>query len=151
MGQVEQVVRRDVHRTHDPLARVAEVEDVHARRRLLEVPEEHPLAREGVGENRAVYATVADREGGVPAVVGDQSLERGQHPVEEFADRLAAQEPGVVRDHAPERVDELALDDVGRDLGQAAAVGMIGLSIAIVVTLVYFQLTLRTERARGQR
>ena len=40
---------------------------------------------------------------------------------------------------------------VNRDLGQAAAVGMIGLSIAIVVTLVYFQLTLRTERARGQR
>ena len=40
---------------------------------------------------------------------------------------------------------------VYRDLGQAAAVGMIGLSIAIIVTMVYFRLTLRTERARGQR
>jgi len=40
---------------------------------------------------------------------------------------------------------------VYRDLGQAAAVGMIGLSIAILVTMVYFRLTLRTERARGQR
>ncbi len=40
---------------------------------------------------------------------------------------------------------------VYRDLGQAAAVGMVGLSIAIIVTMVYFRLTLRTERARGQR
>src|SRR5256714_543611 len=40
---------------------------------------------------------------------------------------------------------------VYRDLGQAAAVGMVGLSIAILVTMVYFRLTLRTERARGQR
>ena len=40
---------------------------------------------------------------------------------------------------------------VYRDLGQAAAVGMIGLSIAIIITLVYFRLTLRAERAKGQR
>ena len=40
---------------------------------------------------------------------------------------------------------------VYRDLGQAAAVGMVGLSIAILVTLVYFRLTLRAERAKGQR
>ena len=40
---------------------------------------------------------------------------------------------------------------VYRDLGQAAAVGMIGLSIAIIVTMVYFRLTLRAERAKGQR
>src|SRR2546427_825651 len=40
---------------------------------------------------------------------------------------------------------------VYRDLGQAAAVGMVGLSIAIIVTMVYFRLTLRTERAKGQR
>ena len=40
---------------------------------------------------------------------------------------------------------------VYRDLGQAAAVGMVGLSIAILVTMVYFRLTLRAERAKGQR
>jgi len=40
---------------------------------------------------------------------------------------------------------------VYRDLGQAASVGMIGLSIAIIITLVYFRLTLRAERAKGQR
>ena len=39
---------------------------------------------------------------------------------------------------------------VYRDLGQAAAVGMVGLSIAILVTMVYFRLTLRAERAKGQ-
>ena len=40
---------------------------------------------------------------------------------------------------------------VYRDLGQAAAVGMVGLSIALAVTVVYFRLTIRTERAKGQR
>jgi multiple sugar transport system permease protein len=40
---------------------------------------------------------------------------------------------------------------VYRDLGQAAAVGMVGLSVALAVTLVYFRLTVRAERARGQR
>jgi multiple sugar transport system permease protein len=30
-------------------------------------------------------------------------------------------------------------------------VGMVGLSIAIIVTLVYFRMTLRAERAKGQR
>src|SRR5260370_21766847 len=40
---------------------------------------------------------------------------------------------------------------VYRDLGQAAAVGMVGLSIAIIVTLVYFRMTLRAERAKAQR
>jgi multiple sugar transport system permease protein len=40
---------------------------------------------------------------------------------------------------------------VYRDLGQAASVGMVGLSIAILVTMLYFWLTLRTERARGRR
>jgi len=40
---------------------------------------------------------------------------------------------------------------VYRELGLAAAVGMIGLSIAIIVTLVYFRFTERAERARGQR
>jgi multiple sugar transport system permease protein len=30
-------------------------------------------------------------------------------------------------------------------------VGMVGLSIAILITMVYFRLTLRAERAKGQR
>lgn len=40
---------------------------------------------------------------------------------------------------------------VYRELGIAAAVGMIGLSIALVVTLIYFRVTKRAEKARGQR
>jgi multiple sugar transport system permease protein len=40
---------------------------------------------------------------------------------------------------------------VYRQLGLAAAVGMVGLSVALLVTLVYFHVTQRAERARGQR
>jgi len=40
---------------------------------------------------------------------------------------------------------------VYRQLGLAAAVGMIGLTISLVVTLVYFRFTQSTEKARGQR
>jgi multiple sugar transport system permease protein len=38
-----------------------------------------------------------------------------------------------------------------RELGEAAAVGMVGLSIAFAVTVFYFRLTVRAERAAGQR
>lgn len=37
------------------------------------------------------------------------------------------------------------------DLGRAAAVGIIGLVVAILVTLVYFWLTTRAEKAAGKR
>ena len=40
---------------------------------------------------------------------------------------------------------------VYRDLGQGAAVGMVGLTIALLVTVLYFRMTQRAERARGQR
>jgi multiple sugar transport system permease protein len=40
---------------------------------------------------------------------------------------------------------------VYRELGLAAAVGMIGLTVALIITLVYFYVTARAERARGQR
>jgi multiple sugar transport system permease protein len=40
---------------------------------------------------------------------------------------------------------------VYRELGLAAAVGMIGLTVALVVTLVYFRVTAQAERGRGQR
>jgi multiple sugar transport system permease protein len=40
---------------------------------------------------------------------------------------------------------------VSRELGEAAAVGMIGLSIAFIVTLVYFWMTRRAEQAEGRR
>ena len=73
MGDVEEVVRRDVHGPHDPLAAVAEVEHVDARRRLLEVAEEHPLAGERVREDRAIDAAVEDRQRRVPAVVFDET------------------------------------------------------------------------------
>ena len=48
----------------------------------------------------------------------------GEDAVEELADRLAAQEARVVRDDAAERVDELALERVGRDLGEPAALDL---------------------------
>ncbi len=121
---MEEVVRRDVHCADDPLSALPEVEDVHARRRLLEVPEEQALAREGVGEDRAVHTAVQDGECCVPGVVGDQPIEGGEGPIEELADRLAAQEAGVVRNDASERVDELALERVGRDLGEPASLDL---------------------------
>lgn len=40
---------------------------------------------------------------------------------------------------------------VYRDLGTAAAIGMIGLFIALLVTVVYFKFTQRAERAQGKR
>ena len=40
---------------------------------------------------------------------------------------------------------------VYRQLGLAAAVGMIGLTVALVVTMIYFRVTQRAEYARGQR
>lgn len=40
---------------------------------------------------------------------------------------------------------------VTRELGEAAAVGMVGLSIALVVTLAYFWMTVRAQRAEGRR
>lgn len=40
---------------------------------------------------------------------------------------------------------------VYRELGSAAAIGMIGLLIALIVTLVYFKITQRAERAQGKR
>jgi multiple sugar transport system permease protein len=40
---------------------------------------------------------------------------------------------------------------VYRQLGLAAAVGMIGLTIALVVTLIYFRFTQRAEKAAGRR
>ena len=40
---------------------------------------------------------------------------------------------------------------VYRDLGRAAAVGMIGVVVALLITLVYFYVTLRAERAGDSR
>src|SRR5262249_61851404 len=65
MGEVKEVVGRDVDGAHDPLNALAEVEDVDARRGLLEVAEEHPLARPGVRETRAVHGAVEVRPRGV--------------------------------------------------------------------------------------
>ena len=39
---------------------------------------------------------------------------------------------------------------VYRDLGSAAAIGMMGLSIALLITVVYFKVTQATERAQGK-
>ena len=40
---------------------------------------------------------------------------------------------------------------VYRDLGSAASIGMIGLSIALLVTVIYFKVTRMTEQAQGKR
>lgn len=40
---------------------------------------------------------------------------------------------------------------VYRDLGSAASIGMIGLSIALLVTVIYFKVTQMTEQAQGKR
>jgi len=40
---------------------------------------------------------------------------------------------------------------ISRELGEAAAIGMVGLTIALGVTMVYFWVTLRAERAEGRR
>ena len=93
---MRQIVRRDVHRAHDPV--VAHVEDVDAGGRLLEVAEERAPAGERAREDRAVDAPVQDGEQDVPAVVGQQAVDRGQDAVEERADRLAGEEARVLRD-----------------------------------------------------
>jgi multiple sugar transport system permease protein len=38
-----------------------------------------------------------------------------------------------------------------RELGEAAAVGMVGLTTALLITIVYFWINLRAERAAGQK
>jgi ABC-type sugar transport systems, permease components len=40
---------------------------------------------------------------------------------------------------------------VYRDLGSAAAIGMIGLTVALIITVIYFKVTQATERAQGKR
>ena len=97
---------------------VADVEHVHAARRLLEVPEEHALAGERVGEDRAVDGAVQDGEYRVPALVGEQALERGKDAVEELPDRLAAEEALLERDDAAKRMDELLLEPLDGYLRQ---------------------------------
>ena len=87
---MEEVVRRDVDGAHDPLAALAEVEDVDARGRLLEVAEVEPPPRQGVRQDRAVDAAVEDGECRVPVVGGDDRVDGGEDAIEELADRLAA-------------------------------------------------------------
>ena len=74
-----------------------------------------------MGEDRAVHRAVRDDERGVPRRVGEEPVDRGQDAVEELADRLAAEEPLLVRDDPVERVDERLLQLVGRDRGEAVA------------------------------
>ena len=106
---------RDVDRAHDPLVVARDVEHVEAARRLLEAAEEHALAGQRVREDRAVDGAVRDDERGVPAAVGDEPLDRREHAVEELADRLAAEEPLLVRHDAAEGADERLLELVRRD------------------------------------
>ena len=58
------------------------------------------------GEDRAVDPAVEDGEEHVPALVGEQPLERRQDAVEERADRLAAQEARLLGQDAAEDAGE---------------------------------------------
>ena len=66
MGEVE---RRDPDGADDPVV-LADVEDVDAPGRLLEVAEEEPAAGQRVGEDRPVDGPVEDGEHDVPFGVG---------------------------------------------------------------------------------
>ena len=100
---------------HSAGALAPDVEHVDAARRLLEAPEERPLAEQRMGENRAVHSAVRDDERRVPRRVSEQPLDGGQHTVEQLADRLTAEEALVVRDDAVERADELHFELGRRD------------------------------------
>jgi len=104
---VRKIVRRDVHRAHDPV--VADVEDRDRRGRELEVAEEPAAAREREGEERADRAAVCDDERDVPARLGGEALQRRDGTVEQGSDRLSAEERRVLRQRAAERVDERGL------------------------------------------
>jgi aminoglycoside phosphotransferase (APT) family kinase protein len=85
------------------------------------VAEEGSFAGERVGENRPVYAAVEDGENGIPVRIGDEALERREHPLEQVADRLAPEEPLVERDRPPEGAHELRLELVWRNVGEGPA------------------------------
>ncbi len=115
---VEWVVGHVVDGAHDP-AVVAEIEDVDARGRLLEGAEVRPVAGEGVGDDDPVHAPVEDRKSRVPLAC-HEPVERRVDPVERLAERLAAEEAGVLVGDA-ERADEERLELLGRERVEAAA------------------------------
>ncbi len=81
----------------------------------------------------------------VPVVRADEPLEGGDDAVEELADRLAAQEARLVRNHSPERMHELALERVRRDVGEPAALDLAKLGPGLGIEL------RRDDRGRLER
>ena len=103
---------------NDPV--VTDVEDVDAARRLLEVAEHRAAADQRVREDRAVDAAVEHRQDGVPPRIGYEAVDRRQDTVEQRADRLTAQEPGVLGHDVAPGLDERALELVLRDVAETA-------------------------------
>ena len=60
-------------------------------------------------------------QGDVPALVGDEAVYLRQDAVEELPDRLAAEEPRLERDDAPERDRHHLLHLLGRNAAELAA------------------------------
>jgi hypothetical protein len=64
---------------------------------------------------------VEHRERRVPAAIREERLESGQDAVEQLADGLPAEEALLVRDDAPEGMDELVLELVRGDVREPRA------------------------------
>jgi len=116
--EVDGIVRRDVDAAHDP-AVGANVEHVDTGRRLLEIPEEDPLAGEGAREDGAVDAAVQNGENDVPGPVRQEAVDRSAHPLEQRRDRLPAEKARLRRDDVSEDAGEGLLELVLGDLGEA--------------------------------
>ena len=97
---MREIVRRDVHGSHDPV--VADVEDRDRCVRELEVAEKRTRARERVREERTNRAAVRDDERDVPAGFAGEAFQRRDGTVEQRADRLAAEERCVFGKRAAE-------------------------------------------------
>ena len=125
MRDVEEVVRGDVDGSHDPLGRPS------PRSSTLTQPGACSKCPRNIRSPVSAYERIArltppwrTASAVSQLVVCEQALEGGEDAVEELADRLSAEEPLLVRDHAAERVDELALERVRRNLREAAALDL---------------------------
>ncbi len=115
---MEWVVRDVVHGADDPAA-LAEVKDVDARRRLLEVAEVRPAPGERVRDQDPVDAAVQNCERR-PPIAFDETVERRHDAVECFAERFPTEKACVLVARV-QRADEDLLQRVGVHILEASA------------------------------